>query len=157
MKKLFKKSWFQVLFFGILIAAVLIIADEKFGFWGGGKNESGTYKGPVSVDKDKTYFTQAKIEETSFDFGVVKEGDTLSHIFRMTNTGKEPLIIYKNQGTCDCVSALLSKEMVAPGEELIMNARFNTKGRKGKQSRTIIITCNTEPAELILELKADVK
>lgn len=157
MKKLFKKTWFQILFFGILLAGLFIIIDEKFDLFDTKKVETGTYNGPITVDKNKTYFTEVSLSETIFDFGKVKEGDTLSHVFKMTNKGKEPLIIYKSVGTCDCVGAGFSKEMTAPGKEIQLTAYFNTNGRKGPQNRTIVFTCNTEPAEIVLTLKADVE
>jgi hypothetical protein len=157
MKKLFKKTWFQILFFGILVGGVLIIADNQFGLFNGSKKENGTYNGPVSVEKDKTYFTEISLSEAGYDFGKVKEGDTLTHVFKITNKGKEPLIIYKTVGSCDCVAALVTKDMIPPGKEVELTAHFNTKGRKGLQNRTLTLTCNTEPADIMLTLKADVE
>jgi hypothetical protein len=157
MKKLFKKTWFQIVFFGALIGGVLIVADNQFGLFSGGKKDNGTYNGPVSIDKDKTYFTEMSLSEAGYDFGKVKEGDTLSHIFKLANTGKEPLIIYKSIGSCDCVGTDYPKEMIPPGKEVTLTAYFNTKGRKGPQNRTVTLTCNTEPADIMLTLKADVQ
>jgi hypothetical protein len=158
MKTLFKNTWVQIIFFGILVGVALIIIDAQTGlFTNKEKKESDTYNGPVSIDKDKTYFTEASFNEINYDFGKVKEGDTLTHIFKMTNNGKEPLIIYKSAGSCDCVAALYSKEMIPPGKEVAITTYFNTKGRKGPQSRTITLTCNTEPADILLSLKADVE
>jgi Protein of unknown function (DUF1573) len=157
MKNLFRKGWFQILIFGVLVGAALIIIDEKFDFFSNKKEESGTYNGPVSVDKSKTYFTEATLNEASHDFGKVKEGDTLKYAFKMANKGNEPLIIYKSVGSCDCVSTDYPKDMIPPGKEVSLTTYFNTKGRKGIQNRTITLTCNTEPSEIILTLKADVE
>ncbi len=157
MKKLFSKTWFQIIFFGSLIGVVLIVADNKFDFFKKNKKEADTYNGPVSVDKNKTYFTEVKFSETAFDFGKVKEGDTVSHVFKMTNVGKEPLFVYKSSGSCDCVGALVTKEMIQPETEVEVKVFFNTKGRKGPQSRTITLTCNTDPADIVLSIKAEVE
>lgn len=157
MKTLFKKTWFQILFFGSLIGAVLIVIDNKTNWFKPKSTESDTYNGPVSIDKDKTYFTQASFNETSYDFGKVKEGDTLTHIFKLTNNGKEPLVIYKSVGSCDCVAAVYKKGMILPGEDIDITVHFDTKGRKGAQNRTITITCNTDPADALLAIKADVE
>lgn len=157
MKQLFKNRWFQILIFGILIGGTLILIDNKTGLFGSEKKESGNYNGPVSIEKDKTYFTEVGFSETIHDFGKVKEGDTLSHVFKVINKGKEPLFIYKTVGSCDCVGSAVTKEMIAPGTEVELKAYFNTKGRKGPQNRTIIVTCNTEPAESTLTLKAEVE
>jgi hypothetical protein len=157
MKTVFKKTWFQILIFGAIVGAVLILVDNKTSLFKSKNNESDTYNGPVSIDKDKTYFTQASLNETSHDFGKVKEGDTLTHVFKITNNGKEPLVIYKSAGSCDCVAAVYSKEMIPPGKEVDITVHFNTKGRKGVQNRTITLTCNTEPADAILAIKAEVE
>lgn len=160
MKTIFRKTWVQIIFFGAIIGAVLIIADNKWGFFNK-KNSSDkgsdTYNGPVSIDKNKTYFTEVKFSETNHDFGKVKEGDTLSYVFKITNTGNEPLVVYKSAGSCDCVGATVTKEMIQPGTEVDVKTYFNTKGRKGPQNRVITLTCNTEPADIVLTLKADVE
>ncbi len=157
MKNLFKKTWFRVIFFGILIAAALIIFDEKFNLFGTTKEENGIYEGPVSIEKDQTYFTEATISETKHDFGKVKEGDTLMHVFNLTNKGKEPLFIYKVSGSCDCIGSEYPKEMIAPGSEAQVKVYFNTKGRKGVQNRMVTLTLNTDPADLILTINAVVE
>jgi len=157
MKKLFAKTWFKIIAFGIIIGAVFILLDNQFDFFNSKSTDSGNYNGPVTVDKDKAYFTQASLSETSVDFGKVKEGDTLSHVFKISNTGKEPLIIYKTSGSCDCVAAVVTKEMIPPGKEVDITAYFNTKGRKGPQNKTLELTCNTDPAQLLITLKAHVE
>ena len=157
MKNLFKKTWFRVIFFGILIAAVLIVFDEKFNLFGKAEKENGIYEGPISIEKDNTFFTEAKISETKHDFGKVKEGDTLMHTFTLTNKGKEPLFIYKVSGSCDCIGADYPKQMILPGSEAQVKIYFNTKGRKGIQNRMVTLTLNTEPADLILRINAEVE
>jgi hypothetical protein len=157
MKTVFKKTWFQILIFGAITGAALIVVDNKTNLFKSGKKETDTYNGPVSVDKDKTYFTQATLDETTYDFGKVKEGDTLTHVFNITNNGSEPLVIYKSAGSCDCVAAVHTREMILPGKEADITVHFDTRGRKGAQNRTITITCNTEPADALLTIKADVE
>jgi Protein of unknown function (DUF1573) len=157
MKKLLATTWFKIIAFGIIIGAVLIMLDNQFNFFDAKSEESGDYRGPVTVDKDKAYFTQASLNETTVDFGKVKEGDTLSHVFKISNTGNEPLVIYKTSGSCDCVAAVVTKEMIPPGKEVDITAYFNTKGRKGPQNKTLELTCNTDPAQLLITLKADVE
>jgi Protein of unknown function (DUF1573) len=157
MKKLFSKTWFQIILFGSLIAVLLVVVDDKMGWFKKGKSESDTYNGPVRVDKSKTYFTEVNFNETEFDFGKVKEGDTLSHVFKMKNTGKEPLFVFKSVGSCDCIGAVVTKEMIQPDTEVEVKVFFNTKGRKGVQNRNITLTCNTEPADYMLSIKAEVE
>ncbi len=157
MKKLLAKTWFKIVAFGVVIGTGLILLDNQFNFFNAKSDNSGNYNGPVTIEKDKAYFTTASLNQTSVDFGKVKEGDTLSHIFKISNTGNEPLIIYKTSGSCDCVAAVVTKEMIPPGKEVNITAYFNTIGRKGFQNKTLEITCNTEPAQLLITIKAQVE
>jgi hypothetical protein len=156
MKKIFGNTWVQILFFGALVGSALILLDNK-GVFTKKTDEKPNYEGPITVDKSKTYFTQASFSELGHDFGKVKEGDSLSHVFKIINNGKEPLVIYKGVGSCECVAATLKNEMVAPGGAIEITAHFNTKGRKGVQNRSIVFTCNTEPAEMTYGIKAIVE
>ena len=157
MKKLLAKTWFKIVAFGVVIGTGLIMLDNQFNFFNAKSDNSGNYNGPVTIEKDKAYFTTASLNQTSVDFGKVKEGDTLSHIFKISNTGNEPLIIYKTSGSCDCVAAVVTKELIPPGKEVDITAYFNTIGRKGSQNKTLEITCNTEPAQLLITIKAQVE
>ena len=157
MKSLFKKTWFQILLFGSITGGLLIIADNKFSFTKKKEKSEGTYNGPVSMDKKDVYVTKMTFDKTIHDFGKVKEGDTLSHVFTVTNTGKEPLFIYKISGSCDCIGSSFSNEVVAPGASNAIKIYFDTKGRKGMQSRKIVVVANTEPSEAIINIKAEVE
>ena len=157
MKKLLKKGWFQMILFGLVIGTALIILDNKFNLLGKKTEDSGEYHGPVSTDKDKMYFTTAKYPEIKYDFGKVKEGDTVKHVFKIHNTGKEPLFIYKGVGSCDCIKVAFSSEPIAPDAEQDITVYFLTKGRKGKQFRTALIDTNTDPIEMTLTLTGEVE
>ena len=147
-----------MIFFGLLIGLVIILLDNKFKFFDSDKNEDDEiYSGPVQVEKDKAYFTTAEYSEFEYNFGKVKEGDTVGHVFKLKNTGKEPLIIYKSKGSCDCIAAFSSKDIAQPDSTIDIQVFFKTKGRKGSQVRTVSIITNTEPSEAILTFKGDVE
>lgn len=155
MKGLFKKTWFQVIFFGIVIGGLLIFFDSKFKFFGDSKPE--VYKGAIEAKTDETYFTKAEYSEITYDFGKAKEGDTVMHKFIVKNTGDEPLMIYKTKGSCDCIKAYYSDKPVMPGAEAEIGIYFKTIGRKGHQVRTVNINTNTEPADVTLTLTGEVE
>jgi hypothetical protein len=133
MKSLFKKTWFQIILFGALIGIVLIALDSKFDFLGKKTKNSGEYNGPVGADKEKMYMTTASYSETQYEFGKAKEGDTIRHVFTLTNTGKDPLFVFKAKGSCECIRAFVSTEPLKPGASQDITVAFLTKGRKGKQ------------------------
>jgi len=157
MKSLLKKTWFQMIFFGVLVGIVLIVLDSKFDFLGKKSSKSGEYNGPVSGDKEKMYITTATYSETKYDFGKVTEGDTIKHVIKLQNTGKDPLFIFKAKGSCECVRVLFNSETIAPGESQDITVAFLTKGRKGKQLRTAMIDTNTDPAEMVITLTGEVE
>lgn len=158
MKNLFKKGWFQIILVGGLLGLAFIILDNKFDFFKPKTQTGGEYKGVVNSDKDKMYITTAEYSEVKYDFGKVKEGDTVKHIFTLTNTGKQPLFIYKAVGTCDCIRPFVDKSKpLAPGEIRQVLVVFLTKGRKGHQARTALIDTNTDPSEMILSITGEVE
>ena len=76
MKNIIRNTWVQVILSGLVIGAIFILLDNKFDFFNSKKEES-LYNGPVQIDKEKTYFTTAEYSEFEYNFGKVKEGDTV--------------------------------------------------------------------------------
>lgn len=141
---------------GTIIGIILILADTKLNFLDRDKKPE-KYKDAVEMDSRETYVTKIKFSETKFDFGKVKEGDTVMHEFKITNTGNEPLMIYKAVGSCDCVAALFTTNPIMPGAEDTIKFYFKTIGRKGEQLRTVNVHTNTDPAENMLTLTGTVE
>ena len=146
-----------MILFGVLIGIILIVVDMKFDLLGKKPKDAGEYNGPVGGDKDKMYFTTATYSEHEYNFGKVKEGDTVMHVFKITNTGKEPLFIFKVKGSCDCIKIICKTDPISPGESNDITVAFLTKGRKGKQVRTAMIDTNTDPAEMVITFTGEVE
>ena len=87
-----------------------------------------------------------KFREESKDFGKMKQGTVLTHIFVFKNEGDETLKIKKVTTSCGCTAALLSKKEIAPGEEGEIKLTFNTKGFEGKNTKYIDVESN-DPAQ----------
>ena len=88
------------------------------------------------------------------DFGTMDEGDAVTHIFSFTNTGSEPLILDKCKGSCGCTVPQCPKEPIAPGASGEIEVKFNSKGKKNNQTKTVTINANTDPGQTILKIKA---
>ncbi|MEC8113231.1 MAG: DUF1573 domain-containing protein [Bacteroidota bacterium] len=88
------------------------------------------------------------------DFGTLDEGDAVTHIFSFTNTGSEPLILDKCKGSCGCTVPQCPKEPIAPGASGEIEVKFNSKGKKNNQTKTVTINANTDPGQTILKIKA---
>ena len=89
--------------------------------------------------------------ETQYDFGVVKEGDVVSHTFKFVNQGKETLDITDIKTSCGCTAALVSSKKIEPGKDGTIKIDLDTKNRQGRMSRTITVTSNDpeEPNKVI--------
>ncbi len=116
----------------------------------------------VNVNEDSKR-EEAQIPKTTMtfasmthDFGAIEEGDKVLHVFTFINTGEEPLIINDVKSSCGCTSKEWPKEPIAPGVESQITIEFNSKGKAGKQTKTVTINANTEPNPIRLTIKADV-
>ncbi|HDZ26388.1 MAG TPA: DUF1573 domain-containing protein, partial [Candidatus Aminicenantes bacterium] len=69
--------------------------------------------GPIFAGKGP----KLKFREESKDFGKVKQGEVLTHVFVFKNEGDETLVIKRVKTSCGCTAALLSKKEIAPGAE----------------------------------------
>lgn len=52
---------------------------------------------PADADEDDSAGARPRIHiaEPIFDFGVIRQGETIEHTFEVQNTGDEPLILYR--------------------------------------------------------------
>ena len=92
-----------------------------------------TFKGHPEISFDKEVF----------EFGTVNEGDVVEHKFIITNTGESDLIIADAKASCGCTVPTWPKEAIKPGASAPLEIKFNTLGKKNKQSKTVTLTTNT--------------
>jgi hypothetical protein len=78
----------------------------------------------------------------TYDFGTVKEGPDVEHIFKFKNTGKEPLIITNASASCGCTVPEFPKEPILPGKVGQLKVTFHTTGKSGPQQKTVFIQSN---------------
>lgn len=92
-------------------------------------------------------------EETTFDFGRIKEGDVINHEFKFKNTGNKDLFLLYHQATCGCTVPTFSKDPYKPGASGSLTIAFDSKGKKLSQNKKIKIYSNTFPNMTTLTLK----
>lgn len=84
-----------------------------------------------------------KFDDLSFDFGVVKEGVTLEHIYKFTNAGDGELIITSVQPSCGCTGVVMEdKKEFNKGEQGEIKITFSTEGRQGINTKTVTVNTN---------------
>lgn len=83
-----------------------------------------------------------QLSEPNYDFGTVKQGTTVEHVFKITNKGKSDLILHKVRSSCGCTVSQPAKKIVKPGETIDLPVSFNTHGRNGRQNQSVTIYSN---------------
>lgn len=96
-----------------------------------------------------------QFEEMKWDFGQKKQGDVLTHTFRFTNSGDEPLVIERVRTSCGCTAATPSKTKFNPGEKGEITAKFDTRGYYGEQNKFIYVESN-DPSSSVIQLMISV-
>lgn len=89
--------------------------------------------------------TTVQLVDSVFDFGTVKEGETVTHSFSFKNTGSKPLVIMTAQASCGCTVPEKPEEPIQPGGTGVIKAVFHSKDRSGHQEKTIRVTSNARP------------
>src|SRR6188768_378157 len=109
-----------------------------------------------NVGNDNPNQAAFKFNEEEFNFGSIKQGESIKHDFEFTNTGKEPLIISNASGSCGCTVPEWPKEPIAPGAKAIIKVTFNSAGKQGVQDKTVTLQSNAQQNPMVLHLKGNV-
>lgn len=93
-------------------------------------------------------------EKKSHDFGDVKQGVKVTHVFRYKNTGNDTLRIDNVVSSCGCTVPNNYEKIVAPGASGSIAVEFNSEGKMGVVNKTLTILSNAvtgaeEPAEYL--------
>ena len=66
------------------------------------------------ITEPKT-LTSLKMDKTVHDYGAICKGSSHSADFKITNTGNNPLVIFRISVSCGCTRATYDKQPIAPG------------------------------------------
>lgn len=92
-------------------------------------------------------------ETIEHDFGTIKEGEKVTHVYKFKNTGEVPLIIESVRPSCGCTAPNWSKEPIPVGGEGTVEVVFDSKGKPNAQNKTVTVTANTWPQSTVLRFK----
>ncbi len=106
------------------------------------------------VNKNAAEF---KFEVEEYNFGSIKQGESITYTFNFTNVGKEPLIITDASATCGCTIPEWSKESIKKGEKGSIKVTFNSTGKMGLQDKPVTIYSNAKTPQTIVRLKGNVE
>jgi hypothetical protein len=85
------------------------------------------------------------LDSTFKDLGKVKEGAVVEVTYRFKNTGTHNLVITDVHASCGCTTPETPQQPYAPGEEGVIKAKFDSKGRPGPAHKDVTVTANTLP------------
>lgn len=95
------------------------------------------------MERTQRKLTQASISESLLELGVVKLDELISKRIRITNKGREPLIITDVITSCDCVKAKSTANEVLPNESAEISIEFKPD-EKGEFFRDVYVYCNVD-------------
>lgn len=96
------------------------------------------------TEEEKENPPRIVFKEDEFNFGSVKAGEKVKCSFEFSNTGKRDLIVRKTKASCGCTATQLVKKVLKPGESSKIDVVFDTRGRSGKQHKTIFVISNDQ-------------
>jgi hypothetical protein len=93
------------------------------------------------TDEEKAKAPVAFIENNVFDFGNVNEGEIVKQDFKLTNKGKTDLLIRNVKASCGC-TAVKNENVVKPGQTTDLKVEFNSRGKRGRQNKSVTVITN---------------
>lgn len=118
------------------------------------KSEPATDSSTVVVDSAGAPIL--KFEEEAYEFGKIKQGESVSYNFKFVNAGKSPLIIKEATATCGCTVPEFPKSPIGAGETGEIKVTFNSAGKEGLQDKVVTVVANTIPANTEVHLIGEV-
>ncbi len=111
----------------------------------------------TTINATNALGAKIKFENAIFDFGRIKSGDVVKHVYNFTNIGDATLELTGVQPTCGCTAAAEWSRKVEPGAAGAIPMQFNSASFNGAVLKTITVTCNdkTQPA-VVLQLKGTI-
>lgn len=92
-----------------------------------------------------------------WDFGIVKAGVVLEHIFVLTNDSVKDLVIKDTTTSCGCAVSEIKKKRLMPGESTELLVKFETKGYNGATHQFVYVnTDNIDNPIVRFTVKANV-
>ncbi|MPN38926.1 hypothetical protein SDC9_186451 [bioreactor metagenome] len=101
--------------------------------------------------------TTLALSESNFEFGKVKKGEHVQHVYEVTNTGKNPLIISQVKPGCGCTVPDYTHEPILPGQKGSITLKFDSSNFDGLVNKQAEVYANVEKAPIVITFSADVQ
>ena len=144
------QQFIRVLIFSIVISCHSVSEDKAI--------TTDVVSSPLTANQlaEKVPSPNIQMDEESFDFGEIQQGESVTYDFVLKNIGDANLIISSAQGSCGCTVPEWPKEPIAKGEEVIIKVTFNSAGKSGKQNKTVTLVTNAIPNTKVITITGNV-
>ena len=96
------------------------------------------------------------LDSVNQNLGTAREGQIIEVRYRLRNSGTNNLIIESVTAGCGCTVPEKPEQPIKPGEEQVITAKFDSKGRVGPNHKNITVVANTTP-EKVHELQFSIE
>ncbi|MCO5240685.1 MAG: DUF1573 domain-containing protein [Chitinophagaceae bacterium] len=110
----------------------------------------------IAPANDQEPVTTIQWIDSTFDKGIITEGEKIEIVYRFKNTGDKPLVIKDVRPSCGCTVAEKPLEPIAPGKEGSIKAVFDSQNKPGPAHKTITVISNTRPENYALTFNVTV-
>lgn len=101
--------------------------------------------------------TTIALSESNFAFGKIKKGDKVEHVYEITNTGANPLVISEVKPACGCTVPDYTKDPILPGQKGKITLKFDSASFDGLVSKQAEVYANVDKAPIVLSFSADIQ
>ncbi|OBW43391.1 hypothetical protein AB670_00153 [Chryseobacterium sp. MOF25P] len=101
--------------------------------------------------------TTIALSESNFDFGTIKKGAKVNHVYEVTNTGKNPLIISEVKPGCGCTAPEFTKDPIMPGKKGKITLSFDSTNFDGAVQKYADVFANVENTPIKLTFNANIQ
>ena len=101
--------------------------------------------------------TTIALSQSNYDFGNIKKGDKVNHVYEITNTGKNPLVISEVKPGCGCTAPEFTKDPILPGKKGKITLSFDSASFDGAVQKFADVYANVENAPIKLTFNANIQ
>jgi hypothetical protein len=116
------------------------------------------FLGAFVLGMSSIFAQELKLDTETVEFGDLKLNTNVTKLVKVTNTGKEPLIIKSVVGSCGCTVPEYPQTPIAPGKSADIKLNYSVGSVPGTFNKTVTITSNDSIASRkIFRIKGNAK
>ncbi|NDW12556.1 DUF1573 domain-containing protein [Bacteroides sp. 214] len=104
----------------------------------------------IASDKPKLI-----IDEKTYNFGEVSKKETSKIVgeYYFTNESSFPIVIFKVDVFCGCLSVEYPKHPIMKGEKGVIKVTIDTKNQEGRLNKSVFIKSNAENDVVVIRIE----